>query len=109
GAATPGRGTDGTLNILFWQAVSVINPYLSTGTKDYYAGSLVLEPLFHYDPQGNLVPVLAEDIPTVENGGFAEDLMSITWTLKEGVVWSDGTPLTAEDLVFTWQYCTDPA
>jgi peptide/nickel transport system substrate-binding protein len=103
-----GRGTDGTLTLLYWQAISIINPYLSTGTKDYHAGSMVLEPLFHYDPQGNLVPALAAEIPTVENGGVAEDLMSITWTLKEGVLWSDGTPLTADDLVFTWEYCTTP-
>jgi peptide/nickel transport system substrate-binding protein len=107
--APSGRGTDGTLNLLYWQAVSIINPYLSTGTKDYHAGSIVLEPLFNYDPNGELVPVLAEEIPTVENGGISEDLLTITWKLKEGVLWSDGTPFTAEDLVFTWQYCTDPA
>lgn len=106
--AEPGRGTDGTVTLLYWQAVSIINPYLSTGTKDYHAGSLVLEPLFHYDAQANPVPVLAEDIPTLENGGVSEDMLSITWTLKEGVLWSDGTPLTAEDLVFTWQYCVHP-
>src|SRR5690606_4502176 len=96
--AEPGRGTDGTVTLLFWQAVSVINPYLSTGTKDYLAGSLVLEPLSHYDAQANPAPVLAEEIPTLENGGISEDLTTITWTLKEGVLWADGTPLTAEDL-----------
>ncbi|MEZ4836632.1 MAG: ABC transporter substrate-binding protein [Caldilineaceae bacterium] len=104
----PGRGTDGTVTLLYWQAVSIINPYLSSGTKDYHAGSLVLEPLFNYNPDGEFVPVLAAEIPTVENGGIAEDLMSITWKLKEGVLWSDGTPFTADDVVFTWQYCTDP-
>ncbi|MCC6166954.1 MAG: peptide ABC transporter substrate-binding protein, partial [Caldilineaceae bacterium] len=107
-AAEGGRGADGTLTILYWQAVSIMNPYLSTGTKDFHAASLVLEPLFNYDPDGNLAPTLAEDIPTVANGGISEDLLSVTWKLKEGVVWSDGTPLTAEDLVFTWQYCTHP-
>ncbi len=108
GDMTSGRGTDGTLNLLYWQAVSIVNPYLSTGTKDYHAGSLVLEPLFRYDPDGNLVPELAAEIPTLENGGISEDLTSITWTLKEGVLWSDGTPLTANDFVFTWEYCTTP-
>ncbi|RIK44798.1 MAG: peptide ABC transporter [Chloroflexi bacterium] len=108
GAAEGGRGADGTLTILYWQAVSIMNPYLSTGTKDFHAASLVLEPLFNYDPDGNLVPTLAEDIPTVANGGISEDLLSVTWKLKEGVLWSDGTPLTSADLVFTWQYCTDP-
>jgi peptide/nickel transport system substrate-binding protein len=107
-AGESGRGTDGTLNMLYWQAISIINPYLSTGTKDYHAGSLVLESLFNYNPDGELVADLAQEIPTVENGGISEDLMSITWKLKEGVLWSDGTPLTANDLVFTWTYCTTP-
>jgi peptide/nickel transport system substrate-binding protein len=44
----------------------------------------------------------------VENGGVSEDLTSITWKLKDGLLWSDGTPVTAEDAIFTWQYCTHP-
>jgi peptide/nickel transport system substrate-binding protein len=102
------RGSDGQLNILYWQAVSIMNPFLSSGTKDVEAASLVLEPLARYDENGELVPYLAEEIPTVENGGISEDLTSITWKLKEGLLWSDGTPVTAEDAVFTWKYCTDP-
>ena len=100
------RGEDGNLNILYWQAVSIMNPYLSAGTKDVEASSLVLEPLARYDEQANMVPWLAAEIPTLENGGIAEDLMSVTWKLKEGLLWSDGTPVTANDVVFSWQYCT---
>lgn len=107
--ATAGRGTDGTLTMLYWQAVSILNPYLSTGTKDFHAASLVLEPLMWYDPDGVSVPALAAEVPTLENGGISEDLTTITYKLKEGVLWSDGTPFTADDVVFTWQYCTDPA
>jgi len=107
--STSGRGADGTLTMLYWQAVSVMNPYLSSGTKDYHAASLVLEPLFRYAPDGTMVPELATDIPTVDNGGVAKDMKSVTWKLKPGIVWSDGTPLTADDAVFTWQFCTDPA
>jgi peptide/nickel transport system substrate-binding protein len=102
------RGTCGTVNILYWQAVSMLNPYLSGGTKDIEAGSLIVEPLARYDETGTMIPWLVDEIPTVENGGVAEDLTSITWTLKEGIVWSDGTPLTAEDVVFTGEYCLDP-
>jgi peptide/nickel transport system substrate-binding protein len=102
------RGTGGTLNILYWQAVSNLNPYLSGGTKDIEAASLIVEPLARYDETGKMVPWLVDEIPTVENGGVAEDLMSITWTLKEGILWSDGTPLTAEDVVFTAEYCLHP-
>ncbi len=72
------RGEDGNLNILFWQAVSILNPYLSGGTKDVEASALVLEPLARYDENATLIPWLAEEIPSLENGGVAEDLTSIT-------------------------------
>ena len=102
------RGQGDTVTILYWQAASVANPYLSGGTKDLDAGQIVLEALASYDETGRLVPRLATEIPTVENGGVSEDLTTITWTLKEGILWSDGTPLTAEDVVFTWEYCVNP-
>lgn len=102
------RGADGHLNIIFWQAVSLLNPYLSAGFKDVYASSLVVEPLARFDENGNLVTVLVDEIPTVENGGISQDLKSITWRLSEGLLWSDGTPVTAEDVVFTAQYCMAP-
>ena len=94
-----------TLKLLYWQAASTLNPYLSGGTKDIEAASLILESLARYDEEGNLVPWLVDEIPTLENGGIAEDLTSITWTLTEGILWADGTPLTAEDVVFTGEYC----
>lgn len=102
------RGRDGQLNIIYWQAPSTLNPFLSGGTKENEAASLVLESLARFNENGEMVPWLAEDIPTVENGGVSEDLTSITWTLKEGVEWSDGTALTAADLIFTHEYCTHP-
>ncbi|MDH4440938.1 MAG: peptide ABC transporter substrate-binding protein [Rhizobium sp.] len=102
------RGTDGDLKIIFWQAVSTMNPYLSGGTKEVYAASMVIEPLARYDETGALVPMLAAEIPTVDNGGVAADLKSITWKLKPDLKWSDGTAVTADDAVFTWKYCTAP-
>ena len=103
------RGTDGELRMLYWQAPSILNPYLSGGTKDIHAASLILEPLARYDENGDMVPWLAAGIPTLDNGGVAQDLMSITWTLRDDVVWSDGTPFTAEDVAFTAAYCMDPS
>lgn len=102
------RGADGELKIIYWQAPSTLNPFLSGGTKEVESASMIIEPLVRFDEAGNMVPWLASEIPTLENGGVAEDLKSITWKLKEGVLWSDGTPLTAADAVFTWQYCTHP-
>jgi len=98
------RGKDGELKLIYWQAPSIINPYLSGGTKDVHASAIVLEPLANYLPSGEMIPTLASEIPKP-----AADLKSITWKLKPGVVWSDGTPFTAEDVVFTADYCRDPA
>ncbi len=94
------------VTILYWQASSILNPYLSSGTKDIDASAIVLEPLANIGPDGQFVPVLAAEIPTLENGGVSEDLTSITWTLRDDVLWSDGTPFTAADVIFTWEYCT---
>lgn len=102
------RGADGHVNIIYWQAPSTMNPYLSGGTKELEAASLVLEPLARYDQDGNMVPWLAQEVPTVDNGGVSEDLTTITWKLKEGLVWSDGSAVTSADVIFSWKYCTDP-
>ncbi len=106
--ALAARGSDGELKIIYWQAVSILNPYLSGGTKDQEAASLVIEPLARYDEKGNLVPYLAESIPTIENGGVAKDLKSITWKIRSDILWSDGSPLQAEDVAFTAEYCLHP-
>ena len=102
------RGSDGHVNIIYWQAASILNPYLSGGTKDLESASMVIEPLARYDENGALVPWLVDEIPTVGNGGVSEDLRSITWVLSEGLVWSDGTPVTSADAVFTAEYCLHP-
>ena len=103
------RGSDGQVNILYWQAVSIMTPYLSSGTKDLEAASLVLEPLARYNEKGELVPYLAAGRSRRSRTAASRpDLTTITWKLKDGLLWSDGTPVTADDAVFTWQYCTDP-
>ncbi|MDX5356264.1 MAG: peptide ABC transporter substrate-binding protein [Rhodobacterales bacterium] len=102
------RGADGHVNVIYWQAPSILNPYLSGGTKDVESSSLVIEPLARHDQTGAMVPWLVEEIPTVANGGVSEDLKSITWKIKPGILWSDGTPFTSADVVFTYDYCTHP-
>ena len=108
-APTSSAGEGGNLVLLQWQAPSQANSYLSSGTKDLLAGSLSLEPLAEIGPDGALVPALAAEIPTASNGGVAADGLSITWTLRDDVLWSDGTPFTASDVAFTFAYCSDEA
>ncbi|MET4037940.1 MULTISPECIES: peptide ABC transporter substrate-binding protein [unclassified Bradyrhizobium] len=107
--ALASRGSDGTLNVLAWQAASLMNPYLASSGKDTMAASFVLEPLAGFDQDGKLFARLAADIPTIENGGVSKDLRSIAWKLKPGLKWSDGSPVTAKDVVFTANYCMDTA
>jgi peptide/nickel transport system substrate-binding protein len=102
------RGSDGTVKVIYWQAPSILNPFLSGGTKDVESSSLIIEPLARYNEKGELVPWLVDQIPTLENGGVSADLKTITWKLKAGLKWSDGTPVTSADAVFTAEYCMHP-
>lgn len=54
--------------------------------------------LYKLDKDGNVVANLAEDLPTI-----SEDGLTYTIKLKDGLTWSDGTPLTAEDFVWSWK------
>ena len=102
------QGRDGELRLLYWQAPSTMMPYLSGGTKELEASSVVIEPLARYDNDGKMHPWLAVEVPTVANGGVSEDLKSITWKIKPGIQWSDGSELTSADVVFTYEYCSHP-
>jgi peptide/nickel transport system substrate-binding protein len=103
------RGGGGTLKALWWQGATLLQPHFANGTKDQEGSRIFYEPLGSWDNDGNLVPILAAEVPTRENGGVAADGKSVTWKLKRGVTWHDGQPFTADDCVFTWEYAKDPA
>jgi peptide/nickel transport system substrate-binding protein len=69
---------------------------------------LTLVGLAEWDDQGNFVPELAADTPTMANGGISADGLTITWKLKPCLHWSDGEPLTSADVKFTWESVMDP-
>ncbi|BAY34560.1 ABC transporter, oligopeptide binding protein [Nostoc carneum NIES-2107] len=112
-ASTPSTSTptaaNDTLKLLYWQAPTILNPHLAQGSKDFEASRITYEPLASFDKEGKLVPFLAAEIPSVENGGVAKDGKSVTWKLKQGVKWSDGKPFTAADVVFTYQFVSNSA
>ena len=101
-------GGGGLLKLLYWQAITLLNPHFAIGTKDQEGSRIFYEPLAGWDGEGNLVPVLAAEIPSKENDGLSEDGRSVVWKLKRGVKWHDGKPLTADDVVFTWEYARTP-
>ena len=96
------------LNIWDPATPTTLNPYFSLGMSDLQPSRIVYEPLGDFDKGGNLVPILAAEIPTMENGELAADNTSVTWKLRQDVRWSDGERFTAEDVVFTYLYITDP-
>jgi peptide/nickel transport system substrate-binding protein len=102
-------GGGGPLKVLWWQGPTLLNPHFAVGTKDQDASRVFYEPLAGWNADGNLTPVLAAEIPTVENGGLSEEGTSVIWKLKQGVKWHDGQPFTADDCVFNWEYAADPA
>ena len=103
------RGGGGTLKLLWWQGPVHLNPHWATGTKEQEGSRIFYEPLAGWDADGNLVPVLAEEIPSIQNGTLSPDGKAVTWKLKKGLTWHDGQPFTADDVVFNWQFIRDPA
>jgi peptide/nickel transport system substrate-binding protein len=102
-------GGGGPLKILLWQAPTLLNPHFAIGTKDQEGSRVFYEPLAGWNTEGELIPFLAAEIPSRENGSVAADGLSVTWKLKPGVKWHDGKPFTADDCVFTAAYAADAA
>ena len=103
------RGGGGVLKLLWWQGPTLLNPHFATGTKDQEGARIFYESLASWDAEGNMVPVLAAEVPTRANGGLSADGRTVVWKLKRGVTWHDGKPFTADDCVFNWEYARDPA
>ena len=62
------RGGGGALKLLLWQGPTLLNPHLANGAKDQEGSRPFYEPLARYDVDGNLLPVLAAEVPTRQNG-----------------------------------------
>ncbi|MGC1310198.1 MAG: peptide ABC transporter substrate-binding protein [Phormidesmis sp.] len=107
-AVDEGDADAAVLTLLYSRNPSTLNPHLANGFQDFEAARIVYEPLATYEPNGDLIPVLAALIPTPENGGISADGRTVTWKLKPNVRWSDGQPFTAEDVAFTYEFVSDP-
>lgn len=88
------------------------NATVSDTGYDALVMELVLLALAEIDPEGNIYPELAAELPTVENGGVVIDeeawTMDVTWRMRNDVTWADGRPVTADDVVFTYNAIVDP-
>src|SRR5262249_30176277 len=77
------RGGGGRLRSLAVNAPTLLNPRIALGLKDWSASRIFYEPLASFDAEGALIPILAREIPTVDNGGVAKDGLSLPRELKQ--------------------------
>ncbi len=91
-----------------YQEPEHLNPLLASQTVASEVGSLVVEGVLGLDPEGQNYPELARVVPSVENGGVSATGLTLDYVLRDDVLWSDGEPLTCDDLLFTYEAATDP-
>lgn len=96
------------LRIGLGQEPDNLNAYLTWMASGVWLGSLILEPLVRPARDGTFTPVLAERVPTVDNGDVEPDGLRVTYRLRRDVAWSDGTPFTSHDVRATWEVLADP-
>src|SRR5262245_12978368 len=102
------RGGGGALKILMWDSPTMLHPHFGRGLRDFTASRIFYEPLAAVSPEGTFVPVLADEVPSLANGGVSRDGQWVIWRLKKNVQWHDGKPFTADDVVFNWEFAADP-
>lgn len=111
----PAKGRDGgTVTIGDVREANQFNPYYLDQQTDTTVASAVWASLVIATADGGLAPDLAAELPTTTNGGVrvpgdGSDAMTVGWTLRDGLAWSDGTPLTCGDFRYAWEWVLDPA
>lgn len=98
----------GVLRIGVARDLDSLDPVLSGQAGLTDLAQLVFSGLIRYDDRGEAIPDAATEIPSRANGGVSADGRTITYHLRHNVRFSDGQPLTADDVVFTWQADLNP-
>ena len=95
--------------MIFTQEFDTLNPYYTNMWFSQITQSFYNCWAWEFDETANPVPVLVNELPSVDNGGITEGGRVITLKLRDGMAWSDGTPLTADDFLFTYEMVINPA
>jgi peptide/nickel transport system substrate-binding protein len=90
------------------QEPTIFNPLKSTLEVDRGAQMAIFDSLWLINEGAELIPNLATEIPTVENGGISEDGLTYTFKLRDDAKWHDGEPFTAADVVFSHNLIMNP-
>ena len=98
----------GVLRIVDTRQPDNLNPLLSFGQVATDLSMFWAAYLFRWDDRNQLVPELATEAPTQGNGGISKDGLTLIYHLRKGVRWQDGSPFSADDVIFTWQQVMNP-
>jgi len=100
---------DGKVVLAEWQFPDTVNPYFAQAETDIEVSGSMFDSLLNVTPDLKYVPNLATNIPTVDNGGvkMVGAGMDVTWNLKPGMKWSDGSAITCADVTGTWKWVMD--
>jgi peptide/nickel transport system substrate-binding protein len=109
--ATPAAATGGKIVLAGWQYPDTLVPYYARLAADFEVTSSMFDGLLTVTPDLRYTPDLAQEVPTVDNGGVVlkDAGMNVSWKLKSGMQWSDGEPINCDDLKATWTWNMDPA
>jgi peptide/nickel transport system substrate-binding protein len=110
--AVPATTTGGSIVLAEWQYPDTVNPYFAQAETDIEVSGSMFDSLLNVTPDLKYTADLATNVPTVDNGGVvltSSGGMDVTWTLRPGMKWSDGQPITCDDVKATWQWIMDPA
>ncbi len=105
-SAGPRRG--GTITMAVWQEPEHLNWELGSQTVLDDVDAFVVQGLLRVNEKGEWLPRLATEVPTTQNGGVSADGKTITYKLRKGVKWHDGTDFTCEDVQFTLKVIKTP-
>lgn len=103
------EGTPKVVTFAWTQEPDSLNPAYTDMWFSAILQQLYLCWAWQYDDTNTAYPHLVTEIPSVENGGLSEDGLTITMNLRDDIVWSDGTPITSADFVFTYDMIMDDA
>lgn len=105
-AGAPQKG--GTITMAIWQEPEHLNWELGTQTVLSDIADFWAEGLLSTNEKGQFFPVLATEVPSTSNGGISADGLTITYHLRKGVKWHDGTDFSCADLQYTLQVIRTP-
>lgn len=110
---TPAEGTPGgTVVVSDWQTYSILNPYYTSSFKNSQVMAATFAPNWDISPDGKWIPELVTTVPKLSDGGVVLDSSGTGFTInleyKPGLLWSDGKPLTLEDMKWTWEFIMNP-